>query len=228
MAGDRQRPGLGDTREIKMNGLVSAQQAARADCTICCGGEGLRTRPSRGGKSTPGPGRGQEPPDPSPAPDQSNITRANCNKMIMMFTDGGEDRVQDVFEKYNWPNRTVRLSPGGGRPDPYPVGGGLSSSGHSSNLQPQTGARVHFFRGAAQLRRHTPAVDGLRQQRYPIQHHCLVACRPCPAVHRVGCPTVHPYVQLSNCLLIHCTPACAWDCPSLFGHVVCPSDCISF
>ncbi|NXI49231.1 CA2D2 protein, partial [Chloroceryle aenea] len=38
----------------------------------------------------------------------SNITRANCNKMIMMFTDGGEDRVQDVFEKYNWPNKTVR------------------------------------------------------------------------------------------------------------------------
>ncbi|MXQ83043.1 hypothetical protein E5288_WYG018596 [Bos mutus] len=38
-----------------------------------------------------------------------NITRANCNKMIMMFTDGGEDRVQDVFEKYNWPNRTVRV-----------------------------------------------------------------------------------------------------------------------
>uniref|UniRef100_F6U8C6 Calcium voltage-gated channel auxiliary subunit alpha2delta 2 n=1 Tax=Ornithorhynchus anatinus TaxID=9258 RepID=F6U8C6_ORNAN len=43
----------------------------------------------------------------------SNITRANCNKMIMMFTDGGEDRVQDVFEKYNWPNRTVRLRGGG-------------------------------------------------------------------------------------------------------------------
>lgn len=40
---------------------------------------------------------------------QSNITRANCNKMIMMFTDGGEDRVQDVFEKYNWPNKTVRV-----------------------------------------------------------------------------------------------------------------------
>ncbi|CAK6435870.1 unnamed protein product [Pipistrellus nathusii] len=39
----------------------------------------------------------------------SNISRANCNKMIMMFTDGGEDRVQDVFEKYNWPNRTVRV-----------------------------------------------------------------------------------------------------------------------
>uniref|UniRef100_A0ACB8EI85 Uncharacterized protein n=1 Tax=Sphaerodactylus townsendi TaxID=933632 RepID=A0ACB8EI85_9SAUR len=41
----------------------------------------------------------------------SNVTRANCNKMIMMFTDGGEDRVQDVFEKYNWPNKTVRLHP---------------------------------------------------------------------------------------------------------------------
>ncbi|PIO23561.1 hypothetical protein AB205_0141250, partial [Aquarana catesbeiana] len=41
----------------------------------------------------------------------NNVTRANCNKMIMMFTDGGEDRVQDVFEKYNWPNKTVS-SPG--------------------------------------------------------------------------------------------------------------------
>lgn len=27
--------------------------------------------------------------------------------MIMMFTDGGEDRAQEVFEKYNWPNKTV-------------------------------------------------------------------------------------------------------------------------
>ncbi|XP_062402206.1 voltage-dependent calcium channel subunit alpha-2/delta-2a [Sardina pilchardus] len=35
--------------------------------------------------------------------------RANCNKMIMMFTDGGEDRAQEVFEKYNWPNKTVRV-----------------------------------------------------------------------------------------------------------------------
>lgn len=33
--------------------------------------------------------------------------RANCNKMIMMFTDGGEDRAQEVFERYNWPNKTV-------------------------------------------------------------------------------------------------------------------------
>uniref|UniRef100_A0A8C6VTK3 Calcium voltage-gated channel auxiliary subunit alpha2delta 2 n=1 Tax=Naja naja TaxID=35670 RepID=A0A8C6VTK3_NAJNA len=41
----------------------------------------------------------------------SNITRANCNKMIMMFTDGGEDRVQDVFEKYNGPNKTVSVQP---------------------------------------------------------------------------------------------------------------------
>uniref|UniRef100_A0A8C5B6G0 Calcium channel, voltage-dependent, alpha 2/delta subunit 2a n=1 Tax=Gadus morhua TaxID=8049 RepID=A0A8C5B6G0_GADMO len=35
--------------------------------------------------------------------------RAFCNKMIMMFTDGGEDRAQDIFEKYNWPNKTVRV-----------------------------------------------------------------------------------------------------------------------
>ncbi|XP_064422498.1 voltage-dependent calcium channel subunit alpha-2/delta-2a [Latimeria chalumnae] len=39
----------------------------------------------------------------------TNISRANCNKVIMMFTDGGEDRVQDIFETYNWPNKTVRV-----------------------------------------------------------------------------------------------------------------------
>uniref|UniRef100_A0A3B3ZY01 VWFA domain-containing protein n=1 Tax=Periophthalmus magnuspinnatus TaxID=409849 RepID=A0A3B3ZY01_9GOBI len=39
----------------------------------------------------------------------SSAPRANCNKMIMMFTDGGEDRAQEVFEKYNWPNKTVRV-----------------------------------------------------------------------------------------------------------------------
>uniref|UniRef100_A0A8C1PM74 Calcium channel, voltage-dependent, alpha 2/delta subunit 2a n=1 Tax=Cyprinus carpio TaxID=7962 RepID=A0A8C1PM74_CYPCA len=39
----------------------------------------------------------------------TNAPRANCNKMIMMFTDGGEDRAQDIFEKYNWPNKTVRV-----------------------------------------------------------------------------------------------------------------------
>ncbi|XP_032810096.2 voltage-dependent calcium channel subunit alpha-2/delta-2-like isoform X3 [Petromyzon marinus] len=39
----------------------------------------------------------------------TNVTRANCNKMIMMFTDGGEDRAQDVFENYNWPKKEVRV-----------------------------------------------------------------------------------------------------------------------
>lgn len=71
--------------------------------------------------------------------------------MIMMFTDGGEDRVQDVFEKYNWPNRTVRLSPGRGCPDRAQYRGGLSSGGRGNNFRPQTGSRVHFLRGAAQL-----------------------------------------------------------------------------
>ncbi|XP_076869801.1 voltage-dependent calcium channel subunit alpha-2/delta-2a [Brachyhypopomus gauderio] len=41
--------------------------------------------------------------------DTTNSPRANCNKMIMMFTDGGEDRAEEVFEKYNWPNKTVRV-----------------------------------------------------------------------------------------------------------------------
>ncbi|KAM6980087.1 voltage-dependent calcium channel subunit alpha-2/delta-2a [Aplochiton taeniatus] len=40
---------------------------------------------------------------------ESSAPRAGCNKMIMMFTDGGEDRAQDIFEKYNWPNKTVRV-----------------------------------------------------------------------------------------------------------------------
>ncbi|XP_008287493.1 voltage-dependent calcium channel subunit alpha-2/delta-2a isoform X2 [Stegastes partitus] len=40
---------------------------------------------------------------------ETSAPRANCNKMIMMFTDGGEDRAQEIFEKYNWPNKTVRV-----------------------------------------------------------------------------------------------------------------------
>uniref|UniRef100_A0A8C2WZ72 Calcium voltage-gated channel auxiliary subunit alpha2delta 2 n=1 Tax=Cyclopterus lumpus TaxID=8103 RepID=A0A8C2WZ72_CYCLU len=40
---------------------------------------------------------------------KTNIPRANCNKIIMLFTDGGEDRAQDVFMQYNWPNKTVRV-----------------------------------------------------------------------------------------------------------------------
>ncbi|XP_069483906.1 voltage-dependent calcium channel subunit alpha-2/delta-1 isoform X3 [Ambystoma mexicanum] len=30
-----------------------------------------------------------------------NVTRANCNKIIMLFTDGGEERAQETFLKYN-------------------------------------------------------------------------------------------------------------------------------
>ncbi|KAM3858817.1 voltage-dependent calcium channel subunit alpha-2/delta-1a [Diretmus argenteus] len=37
-----------------------------------------------------------------------NVTRANCNKIIMLFTDGGEERAQEIFEKYN-PGKTVRI-----------------------------------------------------------------------------------------------------------------------
>ena len=28
----------------------------------------------------------------------------------MLFTDGGEDRAQDVFMQYNWPNKTVSFT----------------------------------------------------------------------------------------------------------------------
>uniref|UniRef100_A0A8B9KEU3 Calcium channel, voltage-dependent, alpha 2/delta subunit 1a n=1 Tax=Astyanax mexicanus TaxID=7994 RepID=A0A8B9KEU3_ASTMX len=32
---------------------------------------------------------------------KNNNTRANCNKIIMLFTDGGEDRASEVFEEMN-------------------------------------------------------------------------------------------------------------------------------
>ncbi|KAG9273036.1 voltage-dependent calcium channel subunit alpha-2/delta-1 [Astyanax mexicanus] len=37
-----------------------------------------------------------------------NVTRANCNKIIMLFTDGGEERAQEIFSRYN-PEKKVRI-----------------------------------------------------------------------------------------------------------------------
>ncbi|KAM7121261.1 voltage-dependent calcium channel subunit alpha-2/delta-1 isoform 2-T2 [Molossus nigricans] len=37
-----------------------------------------------------------------------NVSRANCNKIIMLFTDGGEERAQEIFTKYN-KDRKVRV-----------------------------------------------------------------------------------------------------------------------
>ncbi|XP_053108701.1 voltage-dependent calcium channel subunit alpha-2/delta-1 isoform X3 [Hemicordylus capensis] len=37
-----------------------------------------------------------------------SIFRANCNKIIMLFTDGGEERAQEIFTKYN-KERKVRV-----------------------------------------------------------------------------------------------------------------------
>ncbi|CAJ1054813.1 voltage-dependent calcium channel subunit alpha-2/delta-1a [Xyrichtys novacula] len=39
---------------------------------------------------------------------QMNVSRANCNKIIMLFTDGGEERAEEIFEKYN-PTQAVRI-----------------------------------------------------------------------------------------------------------------------
>ncbi|XP_037623876.1 voltage-dependent calcium channel subunit alpha-2/delta-1 isoform X2 [Sebastes umbrosus] len=38
----------------------------------------------------------------------TNITRANCNKIIMLFTDGGEERARAILEKYN-ADKKVRI-----------------------------------------------------------------------------------------------------------------------
>ncbi|XP_067420655.1 voltage-dependent calcium channel subunit alpha-2/delta-1 isoform X8 [Emydura macquarii macquarii] len=37
-----------------------------------------------------------------------SVSRANCNKIIMLFTDGGEERAQEIFKKYN-DDRKVRV-----------------------------------------------------------------------------------------------------------------------
>ncbi|KAF4114596.1 voltage-dependent calcium channel subunit alpha-2/delta-1a [Onychostoma macrolepis] len=37
-----------------------------------------------------------------------NVSRANCNKIIMLFTDGGEDRASEIFDEYN-SEKTVRI-----------------------------------------------------------------------------------------------------------------------
>uniref|UniRef100_H3D0B8 Calcium channel, voltage-dependent, alpha 2/delta subunit 1a n=1 Tax=Tetraodon nigroviridis TaxID=99883 RepID=H3D0B8_TETNG len=39
---------------------------------------------------------------------QMNVSRANCNKIIMLFTDGGEEKAEEIFKKYN-PNQEVRI-----------------------------------------------------------------------------------------------------------------------
>lgn len=40
------------------------------------------------------------------SPLQTNVSRANCNKIIMLFTDGGEDKATETFKLYN-KNKTV-------------------------------------------------------------------------------------------------------------------------
>uniref|UniRef100_A0A4W6DIJ4 Calcium voltage-gated channel auxiliary subunit alpha2delta 1 n=1 Tax=Lates calcarifer TaxID=8187 RepID=A0A4W6DIJ4_LATCA len=38
----------------------------------------------------------------------TNVSRANCNKIIMLFTDGGEERAQAILDKYN-ADKKVRI-----------------------------------------------------------------------------------------------------------------------
>ncbi|GLD48404.1 voltage-dependent calcium channel subunit alpha-2/delta-1-like protein, partial [Lates japonicus] len=39
---------------------------------------------------------------------ERNVTRANCNQIIMLFTDGGEERVEEIFKEFN-PKQEVRI-----------------------------------------------------------------------------------------------------------------------
>uniref|UniRef100_A0A5F8GR22 Calcium voltage-gated channel auxiliary subunit alpha2delta 1 n=1 Tax=Monodelphis domestica TaxID=13616 RepID=A0A5F8GR22_MONDO len=40
-----------------------------------------------------------------------NVSRANCNKIIMLFTDGGEERAQEIFAKYNKDKKVSTVLP---------------------------------------------------------------------------------------------------------------------
>lgn len=82
----------------------------------------------------------------------------------MLFTDGGEDRAQDVFLQYNWPNKTVGL---------VIITAGVSPKHRIwGALKPffpflfNEGASFHFFRGSTQLWCHTFTVDRVYQQRW--------------------------------------------------------------
>lgn len=37
---------------------------------------------------------------------QMNVSRANCNKIIMLFTDGGEEKAEEIFKDSN-PDKAV-------------------------------------------------------------------------------------------------------------------------
>uniref|UniRef100_A0A4W6CHR4 Calcium channel, voltage-dependent, alpha 2/delta subunit 1a n=1 Tax=Lates calcarifer TaxID=8187 RepID=A0A4W6CHR4_LATCA len=39
---------------------------------------------------------------------QMDVARANCNKIIMLFTDGGEERAEEIFKEHN-PKQEVRI-----------------------------------------------------------------------------------------------------------------------
>ena len=34
-----------------------------------------------------------------------------CNRIIMFLTDGGTEMPEEVFQKYNWPDKPVRIEP---------------------------------------------------------------------------------------------------------------------
>jgi len=35
---------------------------------------------------------------------------AQCNRAIMIITDGAPDTYEEIFAKYNWPNKDVRTA----------------------------------------------------------------------------------------------------------------------
>lgn len=101
---------LGDTRKIKTDGLVNIQKAGWADSTVCQAG-GRRQALPWGKTPWTGEGPRADLPHVSSCPVQHH-SQANCNKMIMMSTDGGETACRTSLRSTTGPTDSwVRLSP---------------------------------------------------------------------------------------------------------------------
>lgn len=129
--------------------------------------------------------------------------------------------MQDVFEKYNWPNRTVRLSPGGWLPGAGSrTGEGCPQVATAITSSPQQ-VRVFTFSVGQHNYDVTPLQWMACTNKGTTGLHYRGICLLCPSAN---CPPICPAICLSILLyipIVHC-----FVC--LVGCLACPSDKASF